>query len=160
MTLLMSGALPSDSPKLGPTASQFSGAMNGMYFDPPVRLAIFSSFEWRPGGIGHWAGEGVVKGQLAAENPFACTNALAQHCNGRRKAWNMTRVSLSCAGTGSHPLHSAAAAGNQITAEHAAAARCRGRRQRAGRMMHTTSGVRARDWCHLFDAAALQVWLV
>ncbi len=126
--------------------------MNGMYFDPPVRLAIFSSFEWRPGGIGHWAGEGVVKGQLAADNPFACTNALAQNCNGRRKAWNMTRVSLSCAGMESPPLYSAA--------EHAAAGRCGGRRQRAGRITHTTSGVRARDWCHLFDAAALQVCLV
>ena len=78
-------------------------------------------------------------------------------CNGRRIACIMTRVSLSSAGMGSPPLHYAAAAGNRLTAEHAAAGLCRGRRQRAGRMMHTASGVRARDWNDLFDAAALAV---
>ena len=45
--------------------------MNGLYVDPPVLLAIFSSFEKRPGGIGLWAGEGVVKRQLAAERRAA-----------------------------------------------------------------------------------------
>ncbi len=55
------GALPSLR------APQFGGAMNGLYVDPPILLAVFSSFEKRSGGIGLWACEEEIRLQLAAE---------------------------------------------------------------------------------------------